>query len=109
MSGSWPTEAEAIGKQGTIDQVFADIIIDRVDAAAKAWGFVRGSVPWGLYRAVAFDAAIKSADQAAQQCVMCRDQRAEARLWSCSNHCRCCERHCRCALRVAYREMFPQH
>ena len=109
MSGSWPTEAEAIGKQGTIDQVFAHIIMDRVDAAAKAWGFGRGSAPWCLYRAVAFDAAIKSADQAAQQCVTCRDQRAEERLWSCSNHCGRCERHCRCALRAAYREMFPEH
>ena len=109
MSGSWPTEAEAVGKQGTIDQVCAQVIIDRVDAAAQAWGFVRGSVSWCLYRVVAFDGCIKSADHAAQQCMGCRDQRAGGQGWFCSNHCGRCERHCRCALRSAYRTMFPQH
>lgn len=109
MSGSWPTEAEALGQQGTIDQVFAHIIMDRVNAATTAWGFVRGSVPWCLNRTVAFDAALKSADHAAQQCVGCRDQRAGGQGWSCSNHCERCEQHCRCLMRAAYRTMFSQH
>jgi hypothetical protein len=109
MSGSWPTEAEATGKQGTIDQVFAHTIRDRVDAAAKAWGFEIGSAPWCLYRAVAFDAAIKSADHAAEFCVGCRDQRAGGQGWSCPNHCGRCERRCRCSMQSACRTMFPKH
>ena len=109
MGGSWPTEAEALGKQGTVDQVGSHTIIERVDAAAAAQGFVVGSVPWCLYRSVAFHAAIKSADQAAQQCVACGDQRVGGQLLSCGNHCGRCERHCRCSMRAAYRKMFPKY
>jgi hypothetical protein len=91
-------EALAIGKKGTFDQVVSSTIIDRVNEAARTYGLEEGSPAWRVFRRAAFNAALDSADKAAQLCGECLYHIPAGQIMIYCTSCGRCEKHCRCLI-----------